>query len=40
MIAHWIGGIAGSLIGAVVSDILGRLFVNGVAKLRDALLAD
>jgi len=40
MAVPWIGGLAGSLIGAVVGDILGRLVVNGVAQLRDTLLAD
>ncbi|CAF3750324.1 unnamed protein product [Rotaria sp. Silwood1] len=40
MAVPWIGGLAGSMIGAVVGDILGRLVVNGVAQLSHAMLTD
>lgn len=39
-VGPFIGGFFGSVIGAAVGDILGRLVVNGVAQLKDKLLAD
>jgi hypothetical protein len=40
MLCPWIGGFAGSLVGAAVGDLLGRLIVNGVAQLSNKMFID